>query len=82
MDDSEGKGSAKVKEKVVLLSNFKKIKDELEERHPVVLLMHKDYFLLTDNLFSSLSSSISSLLQGYKDVFPSKFLKGFSYKGN
>lgn len=77
MDDSEGKDSAKGKEKLSLLTCFKGIKDKLEERHPMVLLMHRHYYLLTNNLNSSLLSYISSLLQGYENVFPPKIPKGF-----
>lgn len=46
VDDSKGKGSAKRKEKVALLASLKEIKDELEERHLVVLLMHRDILCL------------------------------------
>ena len=74
--ESEGKGCSKGKEKVALLVNFKEIRDELKERQPVVLLMHRDYSFLTNELTSSLPSSISSLLQGYEDVFPLELPKG------
>lgn len=47
---------------MALFACFKKIRDELEERHPVVLLTYRDYSLLTDELTSSFHSSISSLL--------------------
>lgn len=36
--ENEGKCTSKGKDKVSLLASFKEVKDELEERHPMVLL--------------------------------------------
>ncbi|XP_059294604.1 uncharacterized protein LOC132047602 [Lycium ferocissimum] len=77
--DSEGSGKKKEsrgKAKVAFLVNLGDIREELEERQPVILLTHRDYALHTNELTSSLPSSISSLLQDYDDVFPTELPKG------
>lgn len=74
--ESEIEVTPTVKAKVALLTSIKEVRKELEERQPVVLLMHRDYSLLTNKLTLSLPSPISSLLQVYDDVFPLDLPKG------
>ncbi|XP_059315836.1 uncharacterized protein LOC132066558 [Lycium ferocissimum] len=70
------KGELRGKTKVSLLTNCGEIREELGERQPVTLLMHRDYVLHSNELTPSFPSSISSLLHEFDDVFPTELPKG------
>ncbi|XP_060183301.1 uncharacterized protein LOC132613296 [Lycium barbarum] len=75
-EGSKKKTESKRKAKVALLENLEEIREELEEQQPMVLLTHRYYALHTNELTSSLPSSISSLLQDCDDVFSAELPKG------
>lgn len=65
----------------VMLARNKEIRKEDEAKRSLILSTHRDHVLHTNESFSSLSHSISFLLQEYEVVFPKVLSSGYLLRG-
>ena len=69
----------KIKRKTNFYAKASEVKRALFLNKPTILLLYKETLFNTNQLDTSLSSSIVSLLQEFEDVFPEEILKGLPH---
>ena len=69
----------KYREKANFYAKASEVKRALFLNKPMIVLLYKETLFNTDQLDTSLSSLIVSILQEFEDVFPKEILKGLPH---